>query len=399
VNTPFPSSAILDEVIASLETLPNSTDLPSLVLTLRKRFPEVDPKTLNMAAEIFVARRSAPHKLGEWSRQGYFSLAVLQQASRSAIAEHRAQAFRGLSHVLEIGTGSGSDTAALAAVCEKVTTLEADAATSELARRNLELRGYSNVTFLVGSAEEILPQLTDTFDGLFADPARRSREGDRIKEASDYSPPLDFVMQLPFGHRRAIKISPGLFIDAPALGWSREFVGYGSECLEQTLWYGTERVDSSVFVADIGTGWSPSQAVMPLPHAESLQGFIVEAHAVVNRSQEVGRFFAERGIQQIAPDVAYGTCSEAPPFDPLLSSFRILDAFPHHLKKLKEAVRNLGWSRRTELKKRTCPLDLDEVRAALSLGEHSHEAPFGVLFFFRWRSVTWVVLAERIREQ
>ncbi len=399
MNTPFPTSAILEEVLASLETLSNSADLPTLVLSLRKRFPDLDPKILNMAAEIFVARRSAPHKLGEWARGGYFSLAVLQQASRSAIADHRAQAFRGFSHVLEIGTGSGSDTAALAAVCDHVTTVEADVATSELARRNLQLRGFSNVTFIVGAAEAILPRIEDTFDGLFADPARRSREGDRVKEASDYFPPLDFVMKLAIGHRRAVKVSPGLFIDAPSLGWRREFVGYGSECLEQTLWYGADKIDSSVFVADIGKGWSPSPAVPPLPYAESLRGFIVEAHAVVNRSQEVGRFFAERGIRQVAPDVAYGISGEAPTLDPLLTCFRILDAFPYHLKKLKEAVRPLGWSRRTELKKRTCPLDLDEVRAALPLEEHSHEAPFGVLFFFRWRSVTWVVLAERIREQ
>ncbi len=399
MNTPFPSSAILDEVLASLETLSNSADLPILVLSLRKKFPDLDPKILNMAAEIFVARRSAPQKLGEWARRGYFSLAVLQQASRSAIADHRAQAFRGLSHVLEIGTGSGSDTAALAAVCDHVTTLEADLATSELARRNLQLRGFSNVTFVVGAAEEILPRIEVSFDGLFADPARRSREGDRVKEASDYSPPLDFVMKLGIGHRRAIKVSPGLFIDAPSLGWTREFVGYGSECLEQTLWFGTDKIDSSVFVADIGKGWSPSRAVPPLPYAESLQGFIVEAHAVVNRSQEVGRFFAERGIRQVASDVAYGISAEVPTLDPLVNSFRILDAFPYHLKKLKESVKPLGWSRRTELKKRTCPLDLDEVRAALPLEEHSHEAPFGVLFFFRWRNVTWVVLAERIREQ
>ncbi len=399
MNTPFPSLAVLDGVLAALETLSSSADLPTLVLNLRKRFPDIDPKTLNLAAEIFVARRSAPHKLGEWARDGYFSLAVLQQASRSAIAKHRAQSFRGLKHVLEIGTGSGSDTAALAAVCHKVTTLEADPATSELARRNLQLRGFSNVTFMVGAAEEILPRIAGDFDGLFADPARRSRDGDRIKEAADYSPPLDFVMSLSIGRKRAIKVSPGLFIDAPSLGWSREFVGYGTECLEQTLWYGTERTDSSVFVADIGEGWSPAPAVEPLAHAESLQGFIVEAHAVINRSQELGRFFAERGIQQVAPDVAYGITSGAPTADPLLTCFRILDAFPYHLKRLREAVKSRGWSRRTELKKRTCPLELEEVRAALPLEDHSHGAAFGVLFFFRWRSATWVVLAERFREQ
>jgi hypothetical protein len=398
VSTNSPSSAVLDEILVFLEALSISSDLPSLVLTLRKRFPLIDPQMLNIAAEIFVARRSAPEKLGEWSRRGYFSRAVLQQASRASIAEYRAQAFRGLSHVVEIGTGAGSDTAALASVCNHVTTLDADPETSELAQRNLELRGLSNVTFLVGTAQDLLPRLEGTVDGLFADPARRSREGERVKDASDYSPPLDFVMALSLGETRAIKVSPGLFIDAPALGWTREFIGYGSECLEQTLWYGTSKVDSSVFVADIETGWSPSASVHNLAYAESLEGFIVEAHAVVNRSQHVTQFFSERTIRQIASDVAYGISATAPSQHPLLTSFRILDAFPYHLKKLKESVKSHSWSRRTELKKRTCPLDLEEIRAALPLVEHSHGAPFGVLFFFRWRNATWVVIAERVCE-
>ncbi len=398
MSTVFPSSAVLDEILAYLETLSSSSDLPTLILTLRRKFPHIEPQPLNTAAEIFIARRSAPEKLGEWSRHGYFSRAVLQQASRTPIAEYRAEAFRGLSHVVEIGTGAGSDTAALASVCDHVTTLEVDPETSELARRNLRLRGLSNITFLVGSAEELLPELQGTTDGLFADPARRSKEGERFKDAADYSPPLDLVMGLSLGHTRAIKVSPGLFIDAPAHGWKREFIGYGSECLEQTLWYGTQKIDSSIFVVDASSGWSPSPSIHPLPYAESLEGFILEAHAVLNRSQYVSRFFAERGIRQIAGDVAYGISTIEPRRDPLITSFRILEAFPYHLKKLKEAVKMRHWSRRTELKKRNCPVDLDEARAALPFEEHSHEAPFGVLFFFRWQNVTWVVLAERMCE-
>lgn len=398
MNTDLLSSANLDELLTFLDTLADSSDLPSLVLTLRKRFPRLEPEILTIAAEISVTRRCAPEKLGEWSRKGFLSRALLQQASRTAIANYRADAFKGLAHVVEVGTGTGSDTAALASVCEHVTTIEVDPLTSELARRNLELRGVSNVTFLVGSAEECLPRVADSADGFFADPARRSRDGTRVKDASEYSPPLDTIMDLSFGRVRAIKISPGLFIDAPARGWSRQFLGYGAECLEQTLWFGTVTIDSSVFLADAQRGWSPAALPEPLPYADAISGWIVEAHAVLNRCQHLAQFFAERGIQQVAHDVAYGVSLNAPKPEPFLESFRILDAFPYNLRKLREAVKLKKWSRRTELKKRNCSLDLEEIRDNLPLEDHAHDAPFGVLFFFRWHNVTWVVLAERFHD-
>lgn len=374
-------------------------DAPDLVLKVRKAFPDADPRELNLAVETYIARRQAPDKLGEWAREGHFSVSLLQQASRESIASYRARYFAGRRHILEIGTGTGSDTAALARVAEHVTTIDGDPDTCELAKRNLSLQGITNVTFLVGKAEELIPSLTNPFDALFADPMRRTKSGERVWSGEDYAPPLSFLLGLQIGSLRAIKISPGLFVDPCPDGWSRQFVGYGDECLEQTLWFGGSVPDSSIVVTDRNVSWAPPQ-VAPIPAlAESLEGFIVEAHGTLNRCQQLGAFFAERDIKPVADDVAYGIADLQPEPSDLLASYRIIESVPYSRKSLKPILARLQWSNRTELKKRNFSGDIEQIRAELDLPKHTHTSPFGVVFFFRYHGKPWAVVAERLYEK
>jgi len=398
VTSNNPPSPNLDDVLAFVERLAAGEDLPTLVLRLKKAFPTASSEILSLAAEIVTARDVAPDKLGEWARGGFFSHGVLQQASRAAIATQRSSYFSGCRHVLEIGTGSGSDTAALARVAAHVTTVEHDRATAELAQRNLVLQGITNVTCVVGHAEELVPALIAACDSLFADPARRTRSGERVKEGEEYSPPLSWVLGLSVPGVRAIKVSPGLFVEPAPPGCARQFVGVGDECLEQTLWFNSPVRDSSVVLADRGIVWAPSGTSTTIGNCAGLSGFLSEAHAVVNRSQYLREFFSERGISLVADDVAYGISPTAPTPSPLLDRFRIVTDFAYQSKRLKEKLHELGWSNRTEFKKRAMALDPESLRREMGLPEHSHNAPFGVVFIFPWRGKPWVVLAERIRD-
>lgn len=387
---------MLEAALAFLEAMGGPHELPALVLKLKKRFPEVSPESLSLAAEIHCSRAIAPDKLGEWARAGYFSLAVLQQASRAAVAACRAQRFAGSQHVLEIGTGSGCDTAALARVCGHVSTIDADGSTTELARRNLALLGIANVTFLTGDAQELVPAHVAQCDAIFADPARRARSGQRVRDSEEYSPPLSWVLSLAAAGVRAIKVSPGLFVEPLPEGCAREFVGFGAECLEQTLWFGAGVTDSSVVLADVSAAWSPpSSPSQPTP-ARALEGYLCEAHAVINRSQHLHSFFAERGIAPVAPDVAYGVADVLPDSSPFLSRFSIIAALPFSPKQLKAKLAGLGWSNRTEFKKRAVAFDPEAVRAEMRLPDHSHESSFGVVFLLPWQGKPWAVVAERI---
>jgi hypothetical protein len=397
MGLPFSTIEALVGQLASLaRELPN-LDRAALVMKLKKLVPQADPSSLALALDTYIARRDAVGKLGSWSSAGFFSAALVEQASRVEIAAYRASYFAGLAHVLEIGTGTASDTAALARVSTHVTTIEVDPVRAELAEKNLHIQNIQNVTILCGDIADVSRSLDlTTFDGFFADPARRTNEGHRVREAHEYSPPLLDLLSLTTARVRAIKVSPGLFFDAPGYGWTRQFVGYGSECLEQTLWYGAPVVDSSVYRVDTQSTWSPGVPQSP-PASEpaALTGYVCEAHACVNRSQYLAEFFQERGITQIAPDVAYGICSTQPSIDPLLSCFAIIDAFPFSPAKLREVVAGLSWTNRTEIKKRNFQSDPEEVRALLRLPPHYHDGPFGTILLFTWHDVPWVIVARR----
>jgi predicted RNA methylase len=360
--------------------------------------PHLDRETLSIAIDTYFSRGNAGAKLGNWAQNGYFSVDILEQASRQAISIHRSSFFSGLKHVLEIGTGTGADTASLARVAHQVTTIEADASRAELASENLRIQGINNVTVIVGDVESACASLDlNSFDGLFADPARRTRDGKRVREASDYSPPLDFLISLPVGRVRAIKVSPGLFFDLPNTSWRRHFIGVGDECLEQSLLFGVPVADSSVYRADLQVGWAPDISVSPpIFETRELGGYICEAHALINRSQYLSLFFAERGIAQISSDVAYGISDVIPANDPFLDSFRIVDAAQFSTSRLQRMLEARGWTSRTEFKKRNCSLDLDAVRTSLRLPPHSHQAPFGTVFLFKWHGSYQVVLGERV---
>jgi|GEM_PF-1526326 len=385
--------------IAAAHTADPTLNSAALVLRLKKVAPAVDRETLALALDTYFSRIQATEKLGTWALTGFFSSELLEQASRHAISNYRAQLFRGLSHVLEIGTGTGADTAALARVAQRVTSIEVDPTRAELARENLRIQGIGNVTILVGEVAEVLTTLdTHTFDGLFADPARRTREGVRVRQGSDYSPTLEFLLDCSIGTVRAIKVSPGLFFEPPSTVWRRQFVGVGEECLEQTLIFGRDVPDSSVYLADHQAGWAPPtlQAADLPSEPATLTGYISEAHGLINRSQHLASFFAERGIAQLAPDVAYGISAEAPRGDIFLDSFRIIDSLAFTPSTLRQKLQTLGWTNRTELKKRALTVDLDDLRTSLRLHPHTHNARFGTVFLFTWHGVRQAIIAERL---
>jgi hypothetical protein len=376
-----------------------SIDRAALVIKLKRIFPSADPADLALAINTHLSRPAALDKLGTWASSGIFSPELLEQASRLTIAKYRASYFKGCNHVLEIGTGTGSDTAALAQVVNQVTTLEADPIRSAMAEENLRLQGIHNVTYVVGDLESKLSGLDlRSFDGLFADPARRSRSGDRVRESDDYYPPLSQLIELPFGRVRAIKVSPGLFFNPENSGWVREFLGHRAECLEQTLLFGTDTIDSSIRLTDLEISWSPPKNHTPINTPDTITGYICEAHATINRSQFLAAFFAQHGIAQMAPDLAYGITSERPERTPLMESFKIIHAMPFSQRALKEHLAQLGWSNRTELKKRNSSVDLDELRVSLRLPTHKHSAHFGTVFICKWRGAQHAIITERLSD-
>lgn len=68
--------------------------------------------------------------------------------------------------VLEIGTGSGYQTALLAEIARQVFTIERVRTLAESARRRLRSMKYDNIRFLIGDGTRGWPEVAETIDGF-----------------------------------------------------------------------------------------------------------------------------------------------------------------------------------------------------------------------------------------
>jgi protein-L-isoaspartate(D-aspartate) O-methyltransferase len=101
---------------------------------------------------------------------------------------------QGAERVLEIGTGSGYQTAVLAMLCQQVYTIERIAKLSIRAQRTLDQLGYANVEFRVGNGAKGWPEAAP-FDAI-------------IVTAGATSLPPRYHTQLAEGGRLVIPLGP-----------------------------------------------------------------------------------------------------------------------------------------------------------------------------------------------
>ncbi len=106
---------------------------------------------------------------------------------------------KGEERVLEIGTGSGYQTAILAELCERVYTIERIASLSHRARTILERLGYDNIEFRVG-------------DGTLGWPEEAPFDGILVTAASP-KVPQPLIDQMSMGGRMVIPVGDRLTQD------------------------------------------------------------------------------------------------------------------------------------------------------------------------------------------
>lgn len=344
------------------------------VTQLRKLFKTATDEEIRRALTLAEGTLQA-EKLLKARPNWLYTRALTEQATAPKISQHHAAAFKNCQHVLEICTGAGSDTAEIAKVAQKVTTIEADAFTAEIAGHNFLKENLQNIEVKNGFAEEVLLKEDCTkFDGLWADPARRE-SGTRFKNSADYLPSLDFIMNLPINGIFGIKISPGVNVELPN-GWTREWIGFKDECREQILWKNSDRCDGIVTLFEPDFSWQPS---FKTDSAEILlkdfsagflkEKFIVEPHAALIRSGFLSSFFKENEIQLLDEKIAYGISFKKPEDSPLLKSFEILDVIDFSMKRLQKAISELGWNKRTEIKKRGLDTTSEDIFKKLKFAD------------------------------
>lgn len=372
-------------------------DTLRVVTKLRTEKPDLPQHIYSKTIECSLARlRAFPY--GNWTQHGFFTRQSVEQATAPAIAQHHAARFAGCRCVLEICTGAGFDTAALATRAERVISIEADAELAAMARHNLAVQNIRNVEILCGRAEDIIPTLDiSSVDGVWADPSRRI-DGHRADEPELYAPPLSVVAGLAQGRRCGIKIAPAATIESYPDA-AREWIGYGNECREQLLWFNAPVIHNTVTLVDrqavfFPVADAPREDILSKRSPGELAGlYLVEPHNALVRSGVLHSLYTEDCIELIDPHIAYGISILPPSPSPLYTRFRILEAFSWNEKLLKARLRERGWSNGTEIKKRGFPQLPEQVRSKLKLPS---KGIAGVIILTRVAEGHLVLLAERL---
>lgn len=327
----------------------------------------VDPDLAAAALAQESLRRRAATKFGDAARALFFTPDGLEQATRPAVAQWRAERLwaAGVRRVLDLGCGLGTDALAMAQAGLDVLAVERDETTAILATANLGGRpGHGHAEVLHADATEINPGDRT----VFCDPARRTGAG-RSWQIADFSPPWDFVTGLldrPAG--ACLKLGPGLPHRLIPEDTFTEWVSHRGEVVEAGIW-------SPRLTPDHG----PGRAVLllpahdrlvldpaaPAPPVEAVSRFLHEPDPAVLAAGALPTLAAATGARRIHPDIAYLTTDD-PAGSPFWTSFEVLDTLPWREKDLRRWIKEHRVGT-LEIKKRGIEVDPAALRRRLRL--------------------------------
>jgi SAM-dependent methyltransferase len=306
-------------------------------------------------------RRHAAAKLGEDAARMYFTRDGLEQATRTAVARHRAArvALVGPS-VIDLTCGIGGDLVALARAGLTTAGIDLDPLRVEMARANLMALGLGGAVE-VGDATSLD---VSPFATAYADPARRGARG-RTFHADDWTPPWTFAESLLTG-RACVKVAPGIPHSLVPDGAEAEWVSEHGEVKEAVLWspaLATTERRATV----IGHGGLATLTEEDDPGADvggvgaylyEPDGAVIRAGLVTAVAAGVQGHLLDRRIAYVAGDAAYRS--------PFARSYRVVEELPYREKQLRAALRERDIGRLT-IKKRGIEVAPEQLRQRLAL--------------------------------
>ena len=336
--------------------------------TLRREFSGVEASYISAAMSQAELRRRAVAKFGTLAARMYFTPDGLEQATRLAVAEHRAArlvAF-GAPTALDLGCGIGGDLIAMARTGMTAAGIDLDPERVAVAHANLEALGLPGAVSVADATEVD----HSPFAVAFADPARRAnnRSRGRLLETDGWTPPWEFVLTL-LARDACVKVAPGIPHEIIPEGVEAEFVSDRGEVKEAALWAGrlaTVRRRATVIghqgLATLTDEDDPgAEAVGVRPVGAFLyepDGAVIRAGLVTAVAAGVGGGLLDEQIAYVASDQSFRT--------PFARGYRVLEELPFRERALRAALRERGVGRLT-IKKRGVAVVPEELRRRLSL--------------------------------
>lgn len=373
-----------------LEALPPYDAAATLALGTRLREAGTPAETVAAALTQSRLRGAARSKVGAFADMMLFTAEGLEQATRLPVAARHADRFRraGATRVVDLGCGIGVDAMAMAGMDLAVDAVERDSTTAAVATVNLRhfprARVHlAGVTDFPDTLPVARPGSPGGVDAAWADPARR-RDGRRLNDPEQWSPPLSWALTLPGTGVGSvgIKVAPGVDHDlvaagGPADGWTAAWTSVDGDVVEAVLWWGAAAVvgvrrsatvlrsvgeQDAVQVQEAGT---LTDAGLPRAAVGAVGAVLHEPDGAVIRAGLVGHVAAEVGGRLLDPMIAYVTADEHVP-TVFARSYAVRAVLPWGLKRLRAYLRENGVGRVT-VKRRGSPIDPDELRRALRL--------------------------------
>lgn len=378
---------------ALLEALPPYDPATALGLGTRLREAGTAPETVAAALTQSRLRAAARSKVGGFADLMLFTSEGLEQATRLPVAARHADRLRraGAGRVVDLGCGIGVDAMAVAGMDLAVEAVERDPATAAVATVNL--RHFPRATVHLADVADFpdtlpvaRPGSPGGVDAAWVDPARR-RDGRRLHEPEQWSPPLSWALALPGTGVGSvgIKAAPGIehalvAPGGPAAGWTAAWTSVDGDVVEAVLWWGGAADPGATRTATVlrtvaGTDGEPGEQVQeagtltdaglgPAP-VGGIGNYLHEPDGAVIRAGLVAHVAEQLGGRLLDPMIAYVTTDE-PVTSPLARSYAVHAVLPWGLKRLRSYLREHGVGRVT-VKRRGSPIDPEELRRALRL--------------------------------
>ncbi|MFC8600131.1 SAM-dependent methyltransferase [Isoptericola sp. NPDC057191] len=364
---------------ALLNSLPPYDEKQAMALATRLRAEGVDPDLAAAALTQSRLRAKARAKLGDFADGMLFTPDGVEQATRLVVAALHARRYlaAGVTKVADLTSGIGADALAFAGVGLRVLATDVDEMTAALATVNLRHFPEAEVRHADGLTLDLA---AEGVDGVYADPARRTRGGRRVFDPAAYAPPLDAVWalreQVP---ALGIKVGPGIPHQGLPEAAETQWVSVDGDVVEAGLWFGPLAADGpgrSALVLSTRDGATSSRTLRTdgdgsdlVPDVGLPGAYLYEPDGAVIRAGLVAHAAAELGGRLLDRTIAYVTTDQpAPPPDgaaPVATGYRVLDVMPFNLKRLKAYLRERGVGRLT-IKKRGTAVTPEQLRAQLS---------------------------------
>ena len=381
------SKLLSPEGWALLGALPPYDEHQALVLSAGLRAKGVDPDLAAAALTQSRLRAAARAKFGSFADGMLFTQAGLEQATRLVVAARHAQRYleAGVTKVADLTCGIGADSLAFAGTGLHVLATDVDELTAALATVNLRHFPEAEVRHGDGLALDLA---AEGVEGVYADPARRTRSGSRVFDPRAYAPPLDAVWALRDRVPAVgIKVGPGISHNGLPADAETEWVSVDGDVVEAALWFGplapagpgraalvlTTRTDPD------GTEHTVARALAHRPGDEDVAAdagdvghYLYEPDGAVIRAGLVGHAAAELGGRLLDRTIAYVTTDSPAPVGEnglaagLARGYRVLDTMPFGLKRLRAYLRERGVGRLT-IKKRGTAVTPEQLRKQLAL--------------------------------